>query len=71
MEEAAQNLCGEKFVSTSLVIPLIRCLQKDISNRQPDTDSEKLVKTTLLQEIAREDGIEKHLGLMIATLLDP
>lgn len=74
MDEATENLCGEKFVSASLVIPLINCLKKDLTKLIPVTDTGKLLKVTLIDEMERADRfglVENHVALMIAMTLDP
>jgi hypothetical protein len=72
LEQASTEMCGEKYVTASKIIPLVNILQKQFSALHLETQNGQCMKTTLLQELKKRFGkMEKVQLLSIATLLDP
>jgi hypothetical protein len=72
LEQASTEMCGEKYVTASKIIPLVNILQKQFSALHLETQNGQCMKTTLLQELKKRFGKMEEVQLLsIATLLDP
>ena len=72
LEAATTELCGEKYVTASIVIPLINGIQYEISKLSPAHDSAFKLRQNVLTEIEYRFGqIESVHFFAIACLLDP
>jgi hypothetical protein len=72
LEQASTEMCGEKYVTGSKIIPLVNILQKQFSALHLETQNGQCMKTTLLQELKKRFGKMEEVQLLsIATLLDP
>lgn len=72
LESMTTELSGEKYVTMSLVIPLIRGLQHTLKNMSPKSDSGAVLKRNLLDVISKRFGLfETNKIAAKATFLDP
>lgn len=72
LEQAITDISGDKYVTSSLIIPMIDCLKNQISGIQFESGLIHLLQTNLLKEIEKRFGlIEENSLLSISTLLDP
>nr|XP_022901763.1 zinc finger BED domain-containing protein 1-like [Onthophagus taurus] len=71
-EKITIELSGEKYITMSLIIPLIRCLQHSLKSRIPKTTSAESLKLVLQDNVRTRLGIlETNLLCSKATFLDP
>lgn len=72
LEAATKQICAEKYVTSSIIIPMVRCLQSKIDKLCPKHVEGIQLKEDLLCEIkTRFDHIEHVQILALSTLLDP
>lgn len=72
IEAASKEMCGENYLTSSKVIPLVNCLIKRIETSSPSTEEVLALKTITLNEIHKRFGaIEQNKLLAVATILDP
>ncbi|XP_051176413.1 uncharacterized protein LOC127291369 [Leptopilina boulardi] len=72
LEGATKDLCGQKYVTASMVIPLINGLQRDFENLVLEHEVALVLKDNLLKEISRRFGLMESCHFFaIATILDP
>ncbi|XP_066602495.1 E3 SUMO-protein ligase ZBED1-like, partial [Prorops nasuta] len=72
IEKAIREVSGETYCTSSLVIPLIRCLKLSLQKRTAETEIGSSLKIKLLKAIeCRFQDHEKNLILSISTILDP
>jgi hypothetical protein len=72
LEVCTKEVCAEKHVTVSKIIPLVHCMKKAIEKIIPQEANVAKFKESLLAQIARRFGLtEKVDKLAIATLLDP
>lgn len=72
IERATKEISGEKFVTASVVIPVLRLMKKKIFEAIVTTSFGIKTKETLKQQFQKRfDGIENNPFFSIATLLDP
>lgn len=72
IERATKELCGEKFVTSSVVIPVLRLMKKQIYEAVVTSSFGKETKKILKDQFQKRfDGIESNPFFSIATLLDP
>ncbi|XP_043469372.1 zinc finger BED domain-containing protein 4-like [Leptopilina heterotoma] len=72
LESATRDLCGQKYVTTSMVIPLINGLQRELENLVLEHQVASVLKENLLKEILRRFGLMESCHFFaIATILDP
>jgi hypothetical protein len=72
LEAASKELCGEKYITASKIIPLIHCLSKKISTRNCQLEIGIKLKNELTSEIKRRFGHIEEVPLMaFSTILDP
>ena len=72
LEEATRELCAEKYVTSSKVIPMTHCFEATIMDLIPIFDESKQLKDRILLEISRRfKMIENNHILAISMLLDP
>ncbi|XP_033228380.1 zinc finger BED domain-containing protein 4-like [Belonocnema kinseyi] len=72
LEAATAELCGEKYVTASTVIPLINGIQHECSKLSPTHDSAFKLRQAVLSEIEYRFGqVESVHFFAIACLLDP
>ncbi|XP_030768182.1 zinc finger BED domain-containing protein 1-like isoform X2 [Sitophilus oryzae] len=71
-ESATKTISGEKYLSGSLVIPLINCLNLSLQRIIVSHDLSQKLKEELSQQIERRlRPQEKNILLGVATMLDP
>ncbi|KAF6207274.1 hypothetical protein GE061_018515 [Apolygus lucorum] len=69
---ATETISGEKYGTSSLVIPIVSILQSKISESDPTKEDTKVLKQMLQEQLVRRfDFIERVRYLGLATLLDP
>lgn len=72
IEFVTNEISGDSYPTSSLVIPVIHCMESKIKNCIPLTVEGNLLKTNILSEIhQRFKDIESYQILAISTLLDP
>lgn len=72
LEAATTELCGEQYVSTSMVIPIVHILQSKIDEAATTQVLSHQLKNALKHECSKRLGqIENVSFLAIATVLDP
>ncbi|XP_020283306.1 zinc finger BED domain-containing protein 4-like [Pseudomyrmex gracilis] len=72
LKVATKQICAEKYVTSSIIIPMVRCLQSEINKLCPKHVEGIQLKEDLLYEIkTRFDHIEHVQILALSTLLDP
>lgn len=71
-KQATEDIGGDKYVTSSLAIPLANLLKQELELASPSTDDGKLVQKCLLNGISdRLITLEKNMFLAKATILDP
>lgn len=71
-ELATKDISGEKYVSGSLVIPLIYCVSKSLRQNIASTEPSRSLKSELLKQMDnRLAPLEKNILLGAGTILDP
>ncbi|CAD7093244.1 unnamed protein product [Hermetia illucens] len=72
IEVATKEACGEKFVTSSMIIPIVRLLRKKISEASITTDLAKSLKNNIFAEWNKRFlNIEQNQLFATATILDP
>ncbi|CAD7079867.1 unnamed protein product [Hermetia illucens] len=72
IEVATKEACGEKFVTSSMIIPIVRLLRKKISEASITTDLAKSLKNNIFAEWNKRFlNIEHNQLFATATILDP
>lgn len=72
LEEATKELCGEQYVSSSMVIPIVHLLETKIDEATTTQILSNQLKNALKLECSKRlRQIEKVTFLAIATILDP
>lgn len=73
LEKMTTEICGEKYITVSKVIPMLRCvLEQYSSNINPTSSIGRKLKAALHTEFQKRFGqIEKSHILAAATILDP
>lgn len=72
LHAATINISGEKFATSSLVIPIITIIQEKLSGLQPKYNETKILLTKIKEQISRRFGSSELVSnLALATLLDP
>jgi len=72
MEVATRELCGQKYVTGSTVIPLINCLIKKTESIYLTHPTALTLKRTMLDNLNKRFGRMEERGLLsISTILDP
>ncbi|CAD7085301.1 unnamed protein product [Hermetia illucens] len=72
IEVATKGACGEKFVTSSMIIPIVRLLRKKISEASITTDLAKSLKNNIFAEWNKRFlNIEHNQLFTTATILDP
>lgn len=72
VEAATKELCAQKYVTTSMVIPMVNILQKNIKEFQPKQEMGLQLKSAIIVQCdKRFSSIESCSLLGIATILDP
>ncbi|XP_039308580.1 E3 SUMO-protein ligase ZBED1-like isoform X4 [Solenopsis invicta] len=71
-EAATKDISGEKYISGSLVIPLVHCVKTSLQRINVTNEiTQKLKEELYKQTEKRLDSYEKNLLLSVATILDP
>ncbi|XP_071056886.1 E3 SUMO-protein ligase ZBED1-like [Onthophagus taurus] len=72
IEAMTSELSGEKYITLSIIIPLIRGVQHAVENAQPITSTGKILQTNFHDILLRRLGyVESSKICAKATLLDP
>ncbi|XP_050313078.1 zinc finger BED domain-containing protein 4-like [Anthonomus grandis grandis] len=72
IEAVSTEICGDHYITISMVIPMVNCLEKKLLSLQPETDTGKEFKRITVTEISKRFGdVEANALLGISTLLDP
>lgn len=72
IEAMTSELSGEKYVTLSIIVPLIRGVQHAVENAQPVTPTGKILQTNLQDILLKRLGyVETSKICAKATLLDP
>lgn len=72
IEKISTEICGEKYLTASKIIPIINCLTDKIKKMEPASLSIVKMKDVMLVEIKKRFGaIEQVRPLALANLLDP
>ncbi|CAH1965692.1 unnamed protein product [Acanthoscelides obtectus] len=72
LEAATRELCGEHYVTSSKVIPMVHCLLGKINETSAVLEIGKELKKSLLKQMEKRFGdIENVEILAVSTLLDP
>lgn len=74
VEHVSKEICGQQYVTSSIVIPLISCMTKAIETANIEDSSEvgtELKNRTLFEINKRFKNVEKMHILAISTILDP
>lgn len=72
LQAATINISGEKFGTSSLVIPIISIIQEKLSALQPMNNETTILLTKIKEQISRRFGSSELVShLALATLLDP
>nr|XP_032516630.1 uncharacterized protein LOC116769593 [Danaus plexippus plexippus] len=72
MEAVTKEVCVEKFVTSSKIIPIVSCLLKTYSAMKTEMDVGSATKNLILEELSRRFGtMEQVHVLATTTLLDP
>nr|XP_022910708.1 zinc finger BED domain-containing protein 1-like [Onthophagus taurus] len=72
IEAMTSELSGEKYITLSIIIPLIRGVQHAVKNAQPITSTGKILQTNFHDILLRRLGyVESSKICAKATLLDP
>ncbi|KAJ8710662.1 hypothetical protein PYW08_009177 [Mythimna loreyi] len=72
VEAATKEVSGDKYCTSSKVIPLIHCLVLKVESLQLEDSLGKDLQSLILREVAKRMGvIENVTPLAIATVLDP
>lgn len=71
-EAATKELCGEKYVTASKIIPIMFCLTSNINTSNCQQEIATELKVALIKELKKRFGqIEEVRLLALSTLLDP
>ncbi|KAL5238826.1 hypothetical protein ACI65C_006236 [Semiaphis heraclei] len=72
VEAAIKELCAQKYVTTSMVIPMIYILQKNIKELQPKQEIGLQLKSAIIVQCDKRFSSVKSCSLLgMATVLDP
>lgn len=72
IEAVSREMCGEKYLTASKVIPIINCLCKQLENFKPATEDVLALKTLTISELSNRFGcIESNKIYAVSTILDP
>ena len=72
MEAVTKEICVEKFVTSSKIIPIVSCLLKTYSAMKTETDVGSATKNLILEELSKRfSTVEQVHVLATTTLLDP
>lgn len=72
IEEVSREICGEKYLTSSKVIPIVNCLTKKMQKLDPSTEGAKELLKITLQELKHRFGATEQVSLLaFATILDP
>lgn len=72
LEKVTKEICGEKYLTGSKIIPIINCLRIQLENLTPTSKGAIAMRATAIFEINKRFGcIEQIKLLSLATLLDP
>lgn len=71
-EAATKEISGEKYVTASMVIPIVNCVRGQLRKTLPESETAKQLKSQLEEKMHRRMAdLEKVELLAIATVLDP
>lgn len=72
IEKVSKEICGEKYLTASKIIPIINCLHKQIENLIPISEEAIILKNVAISEINKRFGAIEYTKLLaLSTLLDP
>jgi len=72
LEKVSKEICGEKYLTASKIIPIINCLRKQLENLTPISEGASAIKNIAIFELSKRFGaIEQVKLLSLSTLLDP
>ena len=72
IEAATKEVSGDKYCTSSKVIPLIHCLILKVESLQLEDSLGKVLQSVVLKEISKRMGVIENVSpLAIATVLDP
>jgi hypothetical protein len=72
LERVTKELCGEKFVTLTKIIPVVACITEEYNRFQPKSVLGQQMKEAVLKEIQKRfSTIEKSFLLAVSTILDP
>lgn len=72
VEAATKELSAQKYITTSMVIPMVSVLQKNIEEFQPKQEVEFHLKSAIIAQCDKRFSSEESCSLLgMATVLDP
>lgn len=72
IESVSREICGEHYLTSSKIIPMINCLLTKIEKLTPVTEEGEALKVITLKEISKRFGsIEHNKLLAVSSILDP
>lgn len=72
LETVTKEICGEKYLTASKIIPIINCLYKQFENLTPTSNEAISVQNVAMFEINKRFGAIEHVQLLaLSTLVDP
>lgn len=71
-EAATKEISGEKYVTASMVIPIVNCVRGQLRKTTPESGTARVLKSRLEEKMnGRVSDLEKRELLAVATVLDP
>lgn len=72
LERVTKELCAEKFVTLSKIIPVVGCITEEYKKLRPHSVLGQQMKEAVLKEVQKRfSAIEKSFLLAVSTMLDP
>lgn len=72
IKSVTEEICGEKYLTASKIIPIVNCLFKKIDSLSPSSKEVLALKDKTSRELSKRFGaIEQNTLLAVSTILDP